>query len=194
VNSREKILARVRTNQPKSDRHHIAESPHARSENPVEKFKQILISVGGAVLDLNGMDDIRRNITNLFPNASLIVSNLPELNSEYSETVVQDGPHALANVSVAILQGEFGVAENGAIWITDRTMVDRALPFICENLILLINKESILPTLHEAYTRIEEDEYTYGVFISGPSKTADIEQSLVLGAHGAKTLTVFIRH
>jgi L-lactate dehydrogenase complex protein LldG len=194
VNSREKILIRVKTNQPKNDRHHIDEFHPASSQNPVEPFKQKLISVGGAVLDVNGTDDIRKNITNLFPNASLVVSSFPELNSEYSETLVKEGPHALANISVAILQGEFGVAENGAIWITDKTMVDRALPFICENLILLINKENILPTLHEAYLRIDNDEYNYGVFISGPSKTADIEQSLVLGAHGAKTLTVFIQH
>jgi L-lactate dehydrogenase complex protein LldG len=35
-------------------------------------------------------------------------------------------------------------------------------------------------------------EYGFGVFLAGPSKTADIEQSLVLGAHGARGLVVFL--
>jgi L-lactate dehydrogenase complex protein LldG len=103
-------------------------------------------------------------------------------------------PHSLERIQVAILEAEFGVAENGAVWITEKSMIDRALPFICENLVLIIKKENILSTLHEAYDRIDNCEYNYGTFISGPSKTADIEQSLVLGAHGAKSMTVFIVH
>jgi L-lactate dehydrogenase complex protein LldG len=46
--------------------------------------------------------------------------------------------------------------------------------------------------MHQAYERLQGREYNFGVFIAGPSKTADIEQSLVLGAHGARTMTVFL--
>jgi L-lactate dehydrogenase complex protein LldG len=90
------------------------------------------------------------------------------------------------------MHGEFGVAENGAIWLTDATMGDQVLPYITEHLILIIRHDAIVPTLHEAYEQIGNANYTLGTFLAGPSKTADIEQSLVLGAHGSKSLLVYL--
>jgi L-lactate dehydrogenase complex protein LldG len=49
-----------------------------------------------------------------------------------------------------------------------------------------------VPTLHEAYQQLAVNEAGYGVFKAGPSKTADIEQSLVIGEHGSMSLLVFI--
>jgi L-lactate dehydrogenase complex protein LldG len=46
--------------------------------------------------------------------------------------------------------------------------------------------------MHQAYEQISSADYGFGVFLAGPSKTADIEQSLVLGAHGARGLVVFL--
>jgi L-lactate dehydrogenase complex protein LldG len=101
-------------------------------------------------------------------------------------------PHELDGIDLAILEGQFGVAENGSIWITDKNMGDRALPYITEHLAIVLKKSEIVPTMHYAYDRIGTESYNLGTFIAGPSKTADIEQSLVLGAHGAKSLIVFL--
>ena len=101
-------------------------------------------------------------------------------------------PHKYEDVELAIIRAHFAVAENGAVWLTEDLMGQRIIPYICQHLAVIINAESIIPTLHEAYGIIGAGDYGFGGFIGGPSKTADIEQALVLGAHGPLTMTVFI--
>jgi L-lactate dehydrogenase complex protein LldG len=98
---------------------------------------------------------------------------------------------SLADVEVLEIDGEFGVAENGAIWLTEEAMPHRVAPFICQHLV--INVTEIVPTMHAAYARLGVVKSGFGLFLAGPSKTADIEQSLVVGAHGARSLTIVIR-
>jgi L-lactate dehydrogenase complex protein LldG len=57
---------------------------------------------------------------------------------------------------------------------------------------VIVPKAKLVASMHEAYNKIGNADYRFGVFIAGPSKTADIEQSLVLGAHGPKSMTVFL--
>ena len=95
------------------------------------------------------------------------------------------------NVKVYI-QGTLGVAENGAIWLYEHHIINRLLPFICQHLVLILHKKDLVSTLHEAYQHIHIARDGYGVFLAGPSKTADIEQSLVIGAHGARSLVVYL--
>ena len=191
MNSREKILERVKANQPaKSNEAHITIN-HSKPESPIEKFKNTLISIGGSVLEIEQLNEIKQYVINTFPLATQIATDVLILDHVSNFHLTLE-PHALSKIDIAILEGEFGVSENGAIWMTQKNMLDRALPFICENLILVVQRKNIIPTLHEAYEIIAGSNYEYGTFIAGPSKTADIEQSLVLGAHGPKTLSVFI--
>ena len=90
------------------------------------------------------------------------------------------------------MEGTFGVAENGAIWVTEKQMGHRVLPFIAEHLVILLDRQSIVVDMHGAYDRINLSQVSYGTFISGPSKTADIEQVLVMGAQGARSHTVIL--
>jgi L-lactate dehydrogenase complex protein LldG len=99
---------------------------------------------------------------------------------------------SLAEIEVLEIDGEFGVAENGAIWLTEEAMPHRVAPFICQHLV--INVKKIVPHMHAAYEELGKVKSGFGLFLAGPSKTADIEQSLVIGAHGARSLTVVIRN
>ena len=83
------------------------------------------------------------------------------------------------------------MCENGAVWI-QQDVEQRAVYFISEALVILLHRTDLVNNMHEAYKRIDTGKYGFGVFISGPSKTADIEQALVFGAHGAKDVTVLI--
>lgn len=111
---------------------------------------------------------------------------------DFSTLSLPEDPHELEDLELAILDGQFGVAENGAIWLEDANLRLRALPFITEHLVLVLNRKDLVETMHRGYDRIGSAESGFGVFIAGPSKTADIEQSLVVGAHGAKSLRVVL--
>lgn len=109
-----------------------------------------------------------------------------------STVTLPEDPHELENLQLAILEGQFGVAENGAIWLEDAQLPHRAMPFITEHLVLVLSKENLVENMHQAYEKIGAAHSGFGLFIAGPSKTADIEQSLVIGAHGAKSLRVVL--
>ena len=160
------------------------------SGNYVEEFLAVLEKIGGKGVQVKDWAAIGQYVLQNFSASGRILSTIPEL-PWFSPQLAVD-PHAFENVDLAILKGHFGVAENGAVWITNNLMGDRAIPFISQHLALVINKQDIVPTLQDAYERIDYDPYDYGTFIAGPSKTADIEQSLVLGAHGPKSMLVFL--
>ena len=101
-------------------------------------------------------------------------------------------PHTFEDVELALIRAHLAVSENGAVWLTESIMGQRILPFICQHLAVIVDASTIVSTMHEAYDRIGTGDYGFGVFIGGPSKTADIEQALVMGAHGPISMTVFI--
>jgi len=101
-------------------------------------------------------------------------------------------PYELGDIDLLIMDGVFGVAENGAIWVESESLPFRVLPFIAEHLVICIKKSNLVANMHDAYAKINADTYGFGVFIAGPSKTADIEQSLVIGAQGPRSLGILL--
>lgn len=118
----------------------------------------------------------------LYPDAKEIASNLPEITIATRNPDTVGRARDLNGTDVGVIRGKFGVAENGCVWIPQQ-MKEKAVCFISENLIILLPKSQIVNNMHEAYKRIEFDKTYdgYGTFISGPSKTADIAQVLVMG-------------
>lgn len=192
MSSRDKILAALKKNQPALVELPVMNFAVNASIDTKEQFIKTLTGIGGLVIEVNDWKDIVEHIKSKFPKPDRIVNRVADLNFEFEILNQNANPHDFSNVTVAIMKGEFGVAENGAIWLTNANMGDQALPYICEHLVLIINRNSIVPTLHQAYEKIGSSTYNLGTFLAGPSKTADIEQSLVLGAHGSKSLFVFL--
>jgi len=194
MSSRDNILSTLKKNQP--PRLALPDIAATISPvvypDPVEKFTITLQGIGATVIRATSMDDVTQYIHSTFPPPARIISVVPELPVSTTAADFTQKPHGMENVALAVLRGQFGVAENGAVWITDTAMGDRALPFITAHLALIIPKSEIVNTMQEAYQHIGSTAYSFGTFIAGPSKTADIEQSLVLGAHGPKSLAVFL--
>jgi L-lactate dehydrogenase complex protein LldG len=161
------------------------------------QFIAVLESIGGAAYVVSGFARVATILHEQFAGAGRVISGCPELTTFPGRVNGSEDPHTLEDVDLAILPAHFGVAENGACWITETQMLHRALPFITQHLALVIHRRAIVADMHQAYDRIAVLEsaaapYGFATFIAGPSKTADIEQSLVLGAHGPMSLTVFL--
>lgn len=154
-------------------------------------FKENSEQLGSRVLLTASRLSLPAQIQQLFPDARQVASPLTEMNSTIDLSKVSD-PHELAGVDLAIIRGQLGVAENAAIWVSEEDCGHRVLPFITQHLLILLSQKKLVHNMHEAYAQIEVDATGFGVFIAGPSKTADIEQSLVIGAQGARSLTVIL--
>jgi L-lactate dehydrogenase complex protein LldG len=193
MTSREQILAAVKQNQPDLVALPDISFLKGGAEGAVDKFITTLTTIGGKVYPIKSYDEVAAWVKDNYPTEQRIVTLIPGLAGITSEVFAPSpAAHHLENVELAVLSVHFGVAENGAVWITEELMGHRALPFIAQHLAVVVQASQIVPTMHEAYTRIADERYGFGTFISGPSKTADIEQSLVLGAHGSRSMTVFL--
>ena len=192
--SKEDILKKYRSNiRVQYDMPDLSDIQAVTYPNPLLQFMNMTKSVGGNAIEVEAGRDINELIRELFPDAKEIASNLPEITIATRNPDDVGRARDLNGTDVGIIRGKFGVAENACIWIP-QTMKEKAVCFISENLIILLPKSQIVNNMHEAYKRIEFDkEYDgYGTFISGPSKTADIAQVLVMGAQAARSATILL--
>jgi len=186
MNSRIRILQAIRQAA-------IAPLPQpeiARFENPADwaTFATAAQIAGAKVVQDGSLAEACQRLQ--LHTGKRILNAVPDL-ANFGETPdPQLDPHTLADVEAVLLKGRFGVAENGAVWLRENDLVVRALPFICRHLYILLEISAILPDMHAAYAHIDQENPNFGLFICGPSKTADIEQSLVIGAHGALSATI----
>jgi Uncharacterized conserved protein len=194
MSNKDDILKKYRANvKEKFDMPDLSDIKAITYPNPLVQFVKMSEMVGGQVIEVDPGRDINVLIKELFPEAKEIASNLPEITIATRNPDTVGRARDLNGTDVGIIRGQFGVAENGCIWIP-QTMKEKAVCFISENLIILLPKSQIVNNMHEAYKRIEFDTTYdgYGVFISGPSKTADIAQVLVMGAQAARSATILL--
>ncbi len=194
--SRETILGKIRAALPQSSPLPELEAtgPWQTFEDKEARFGEVLKFVGGQAVHVKTIAEADAHLRTLEPWARGRVrcTMIPGLGDTTFDLKAITDPHQLENVDYAVLRGHFCVAENGAIWVTDDTVHHRVLYFIPQHISLVVPASQIVNNMHEAYARIKIGEHRFAGFISGPSKTADIEQSLVIGAHGARSLTVYL--
>ena len=194
MSNKDDILKKYRANvREKFDMPDLSDIKGVTYPNPLVQFAKMSEMVGGQVIEVDPGRDVNVLIRELFPDAKEIDSNLPEITIATRNPDTVGRARDLNGTDVGVIRGKFGVAENACIWIP-QTMKEKAVMFISENLVILLPKSQIVNNMHEAYKRIEFDqEYDgYGTFISGPSKTADIAQVLVMGAQAARSATILL--
>jgi L-lactate dehydrogenase complex protein LldG len=194
MSAKHDILARIRRHLPPAEPYPGSAGNWIRYPDPEAQFVEVLTSVGGQAAIVPNVGQLREELLRLpcFTDARRVVCRVPGLELPTSDRGDETDPHDLANVDVAVVAGEFAVAENGAVWIPGINLGRQALAFLAQHVVAVVPRGAIVHNMHEAYERLHFDAAGYGVFVSGPSKTADIEQSLVIGAHGPRSLTVLL--
>ena len=192
MNSKDKILSKCREGvRERFEMPALDDIRAVRYSDPLGQFISMSEAVGGKVVTLPEGEDINDLLRRLFPDAKEIASNLPGIRIATRNPDTVEDAGALDGTDLGVIRGCFGVAENGCIWIP-QTMKERAVCFISEHLVILLPRGEIVNNMHEAYKRLEFNDYGYGTFISGPSKTADIAQVLVMGAQAARSVTIVL--
>ena len=188
--NKEELLGKLRRNTI-----HQFDMPEAsidgiKYENTIEQFIETSHKVGSEVIEAKAGEDLNELIRKAYPEAQVLASNVKGIKVDLNPDMVSEAQD-LNGTDVGIVEGDIAVAENGCVWVP-QTMKERVVCFVSENLVILVHRDKIVNNMHEAYRRIHMTEYGYGCFISGPSKTADIEQALVMGAQAARGVTVII--
>ena len=188
--TKEKVINGIIDNKPESSPLPVIPNFQSKKENVTDVFHASVERGGGRCFWTPEMAEIEAKVKQLFPEAGIIVSTISgsEFFSDISHRTPQD---ELKKIDVAVVPALIGVGENGACWVTEENCKNRVLPFITQHLVVVIKEKQLVYNMHQAYERISS-EHKFGVFIAGPSKTADIEQALVIGAQAARSLTVFV--
>jgi L-lactate dehydrogenase complex protein LldG len=193
MSAREEILTKVRQRLPVASELPRLDNRWTTYPDPATRFEEVLASVGGRCVRVAGLDELNRELAAIpeYVEAARRVSVVEGVGESTFDLGAVEDPHALEDVDFAVLPGELAVAENAAVWTATDDLNLRTLYFLAQHLAIVVPADRVVSNLHESYEQIDVSARRFGTFVSGPSKTADIEQSLVIGAHGARTLTVF---
>ena len=216
MNPRDAILAAVRKNLPrpavplpevpgtnrkgikaglgyKEHFHRLPEVPGFPNEGEpiLPYFRKQLEAMGGRSFEVADAAAAQAKLAELFPAAKVICSAAAEVPGTRRIQDVRD-PHELNDVDVGVVRSPLGVAEAGAVWLTQADLVINALGVLSQHLVVLLDPAAIVDTMHDAYGQIDLAASPYGVFLAGPSATGDIEGVIIHGAQGARSLTVLL--
>ncbi len=196
MSSKNEILGRLRKNVRETyDMPDLGFEKLTFADPVAEYIKQTTTTAGAKLIEVKEGDDINELIRQAYPEAKVISSNVPGVKADRNPDTVECAQD-LDGTDVGVIQGSIACAENACVWVP-MDMKQKAICFISEFLVLIVSRKNIVSNMHDAYKELEKlgensSKYGFGTWMSGPSKTADIEQSLVYGAQAACGLTVLL--
>ncbi|HMQ07012.1 MAG TPA: LUD domain-containing protein [Saprospiraceae bacterium] len=181
--SKEHILENIRKNKPEYSPQNSKSTEKTKLLPEWEKFAVKAQTAGSTIIFTKEKVNVDAIIQEIILSAG--INEVQKKNPDNTKNEIPVTKLNKIEEEFVVLEAVFGICENGAFWYKAHTLEDRKKPFIHKNVIVIVDAYSLVDNMHDAYERIEGMEFSYGVFIGGPSKTADIEQTLVIGAQGA---------
>lgn len=196
MNSREAILSSIRTHLAASVPDDPSESvlsvaPIAPEGPVVELFKQSLEAVNGHCVVVQSEDEIVQEITRILGDRRIAISDAPIL-----DRLVRVTPSTgnIFDCEVGISTAQAAIAETGTLVLDSARERHRLVSLVPPVHIAIVEASSIFQTLGEALAFIHQNGNISPAvtFITGPSRTADIELTLAIGVHGPQELYVIV--
>ncbi|MCK5845993.1 MAG: LUD domain-containing protein [Bacteroidales bacterium] len=204
--AREQILKKIRlANMEKVDNEYSNIDLSSSIYTPLSEdldivFAQELNQLEGHFVYCANKEEFLDNINRLFTSNKLskihikdtaIINLLSELDIKIAKK--EESPH---NINISVTACEALVARLGSVVVSSKQESGRQLNFIPDIHVVIANRSQIVETVKDAITlmldKYKNDLPSMTTIISGPSRTADIEKTLVLGAHGPRSLIVFL--
>jgi L-lactate dehydrogenase complex protein LldG len=190
MSARDVILARIREARPVPVERPVVHLRVSKFVPQAEAARNFIVAseAASARVVTGRRTDLAALVASAYPTTGRLVSAMPQLDAG----AMAESPHSFADTEVFVCEAVLGVAENGAVWLPLSRLRQRSALLLATKVIVVLDRTRIVSTLHDAYAMIDVTEDGFGLFVAGPSKTADIEQALVIGAHGAKSLTILL--
>ncbi|MCD4663652.1 MAG: LUD domain-containing protein [Bacteroidales bacterium] len=204
--SREKVLKKVRnaliskTEAPFSSLD-LESSVYKKTEDSLDiTFAQEFSKVAGKFIYCENENELKDYLTSLISENEWknIFSPEPRIKEIFKDTniTIKSDESDFNDINVGITYCEYLIARLGSIMISSRQTSGRRLNVFPETHIVIAYSSQIVPDIKDALINIKE-QYKENLpslisIITGPSRTADIEKTLVMGAHGPKELYVFL--
>ena len=158
MSSREEILANIRKNTQKRFDYPEWQIKTTVYPDVVTEFCEMTRAVGGEAMLLGKEEDVNAVIRRTYPEATRIASDLDEVTCATFNPDELDRAQDLDGTDIAVVAGELGVAENAAVWIP-QTVKYKALYFIAEKLVIILDRNRIVSNMHEAYEIVKNEKY-----------------------------------
>jgi L-lactate utilization protein LutC len=152
-------------------------------------FRDVLAVLNGAVHEAASPDEARRRARELIGGATVARWDDAALDGIADEIAPAE------DAEVSLILADVGVADTGQIGLVHRAGRPRAAALLPPRQIALLAAEDLVQSVAEAFARLGvggPDHPGHVVLVAGPSRTADIEQRMILGVHGPRTLDVIV--
>jgi L-lactate dehydrogenase complex protein LldG len=194
MSAREDILNAIRTQRVRSTERPKSYVPPAPAADPVAAFAERATAVNADVRILNNAGEIPAAVAGLLRG-----KNLPaEIHIALDASAMDLGPLALLRTppgpdDAALTIAPFGIAETGTLAYPASAQNPASWHFRPGFEIVVLKASDIVANMETVIARVRAKGLPHTLnFVTGPSRTGDIEQTLELGAHGPKALAILI--